>query len=227
MVGSYVVGGFSLFYAGTSFMTNYVKAPPDLSPWIPVAFGFVSLGMCAFGTWLCLAPSRIVKTITAIPQSASRVSGALSKNTMKSTQPELQLEVEVKKMFPLPFIPARKLYVKPGEIALPAPLAPSRNRKALTAGNELRQQRLQKEVAELKAMEYEQTHIMSAGIRHPLRAFSKAFYSFFQGTRRAWYREGFMKILVKNQRYKLDVTGGWALDEGKALDRLSVMKPRL
>lgn len=71
-----------------------------------------------------------------------------------------------------------------------------------------------------KALEYERTHIMSAGIRHT----SRAFYGMFTAVRRAWTREGFLKLEVKGQLYKLDVHGGWALDGGKAIDRLVVVK---
>ncbi len=35
-----------------------------------------------------------------------------------------------------------------------------------------------------------------------------------------------MKVEVKGSSYKLDVTGGWALDGGRALDRLARIKPK-
>jgi hypothetical protein len=56
---------------------------------------------------------------------------------------------------------------------------------------------------------------------------SRAIFKIFTGIRRAWSREGFMKVDVKGKMYKLDITGGWALDGGKALDRLATIKPRL
>jgi len=42
---------------------------------------------------------------------------------------------------------------------------------------------------------------------------------------RTWTREGFMKLRLKGQTYKLD-GGGWVLDRGKALDRLVTIKAR-
>ena len=65
---------------------------------------------------------------------------------------------------------------------------------------------------------------MSSGVRHILRAFSQVLYALFNGTKRAVYRDGFVKVGVKEHKYKLDILGGWVLDDGRALNRLSVIK---
>jgi len=179
--------------------------------------------MIAFGTWFLLAPAGVINHIKALPRSVSDVYQAAS-SLAKAAQPELQIEVELKKIFPVPFFPARKLYVKPGEIELPFPLSTGRDRPALRDTKAERARRLEKEAAKQKALEYERSHIMSSGVRHTARAFSQVMHSLFQGTRRAFWRDGFIKIGVKKHKYKLDVSGGWVLDEGRALDRLSVIK---
>jgi hypothetical protein len=40
-------------------------------------------------------------------------------------------------------------------------------------------------------------------------------------------REGFLKLRVKGRIYKLDISSGWALDKGKAIDRLATLKPKV
>ena len=42
----------------------------------------------------------------------------------------------------------------------------------------------------------------------------------FRGWRRGLTREGFAPLWVGKEKYKIDVLGGWALDDGKVLDRL-------
>ena len=61
----------------------------------------------------------------------------------------------------------------------------------------------------------------------PFRHMSRGFFQLFKAIGRTWHREGFMKVEVKGMKYKLDVTGGWALDRGRALDRLARVRPGL
>ena len=166
-----------------------------------------------------LGPARLVKTITAIPKKLNAAPGTVIANVAKSVNPELQLEVELKKMFPLPFFPSRKIYARPDELILEQPLVPPVSTK-LTP-EQLRAIRLEEEEVARENLEYERSHIMSAPFRH----MSRAFFSVFKNTGRTWTREGFMKLDVKGQKYKIDVTGGWALDHGRALDRLAVVRP--
>ena len=176
--------------------------------------------MACFGGWLFLGPARLIRTITAIPRHAKSISFAA---VGKTSAPELQVEVVLRKMLPVPFFPARVLYAKPGELVLARPLLPPPSRR-LTPEEELSRQLKLKEAAKA-AHEYEKSHIMTSPFRHGSRAFSQAFYNLFKAIGRTWTREGFLKVGVKGATYKLDVTGGWALDGGRALDRLSKIKP--
>jgi len=217
-LASYGAALFFFSYAGISFYHNTLFPPPDLAAWVPVAFGGVCFMMACFGGWLILGPARLIKTIIAIPQKAAQATGA---NLAKvAAQPELKLEVELRKMFPLPFFPARKLYVKPEEIVLPATLMPFVERLSPA---QMMAMRTQEEEERKKAIEYERSHIMTAPFRHA----SRAFYHAFVAMRRTWSREGFLKIIINGQAYKLDLVGGWALDRGRALDRLVTIKPSL
>lgn len=64
----------------------------------------------------------------------------------------------------------------------------------------------------------ERTHILTS----PFRKMSYLMWRMFRGLRRVWTREGFVyvKIKGKNGTWKFDRLGGWALDEGRGLDRL-------
>jgi hypothetical protein len=176
--------------------------------------------MAVAGGYFLLGPAWIVKSITAMPPAALKAAGAVRANVAKSSAPELKIEIELRKMLPLPFFPARKLYVRPEEIELRHALTATDKRASAA---ELRAIRLQEEADRQKELEYERTHIMSRGVRH----MSRAFFDLFVSIRRTWTREGFAKIYIKGYTYKLDVSGGWALDGGRALDRLVTIKPKL
>jgi len=129
------------------------------------------------------------------------------------------VEIETRRLIPLPrqgF--TRRILVTPEELTmnhrLSAPTSPSNPRPSAAERAEMMRE------AE-KALEYERSHLLTAPFRHA----SRAFFGMFKSVGRVWTREGFLKLDVqgipKGQgTYKLDVTGGWALDEGRALDRL-------
>jgi hypothetical protein len=216
-VACYTGSAFCFSYAIVTFWSNNINTPEGLATWIPPALAGVSFLMATLGTYLVLGPARLIKTMTAIPKNANAISMAVG----KAAAPELQIEVELRKMFPLPFFPARKLYVKPEEIILPLPLAPPPS-KTLSA-TELREVRVAEEAERKRLWEHEKSHLLTSPFRH----MSRAFFQLFKMIGRSWHREGFMKVEVKGASYKLDITGGWALDGGRALDRLVRVKPRM
>ena len=115
--------------------------------------------MAGLGGWLVLGCSGLIKTITAIPKKMEAV----------GNNPELLIEIELRKMFPVPFFPARKILVKPEELALRAPVVPPVDRTLHP--EELRQMRMKEEIARREQLEYEKSHIMTAQFRHASRAF--------------------------------------------------------
>ncbi|KAH8815898.1 hypothetical protein F5884DRAFT_665298 [Xylogone sp. PMI_703] len=215
MISSYSAATFFFSYAGISFYSNYLHPPPGLATWVPIAFAGICFMMGAFGGWMMLGPAGIIKSITAIPQRA----------LTSTPQPELKIEVELRKMLPIPFFPSRKLLVKPEDIVFDHRLsatASSGTASTPASAAELRSRRLQAEEEQRRRQEYERTHILTAPFRHA----SMAFYSVFRSLRQTWTREGFAKVRVQGRTYKLDVVDGWALDEGRALDRLVQVRPR-
>lgn len=61
----------------------------------------------------------------------------------------------------------------------------------------------------------------------PFRQMSLASHKLFISMARVWKRDGFLEFYVDNKQYKLDISGGWALEDGKVLDRLVKVKPRV
>ncbi len=210
---SYTAAFFFFAYAAYNFNANCLNAPADLASWVPIAFGGVCFMVACFGGWLILAPARIVKSITAIPSLAIQAVNGIA---VRPAERRLNMEVELRKMFPLPFFPARKILANPEEMTL--------NHRLWYPRVETKQTTAEKvEMIKKKKREWEEEKSKSIWTA-PFRHANKAFYDFFIAMRRTWSREGFLELAVKGQRYKLDVTGGWALDEGKALDRLVRIK---
>ena len=220
LISSYSAAGFCFAYSGYNFWHSSLYAPPDLASWVPIAFGVVCIGMSAMGTWLMLSPSHLIRSITAVPKSVTKVAAG-GKPIPRTGQPDLELQIELRRMIPLPFLKPRKLYIKPEDIVIRSSLVRPPARK-LTP-EETYKLMLHEKEEKKKALEYEQTHIMSAPFRH----MSKFLFNLFKAIARAWTREGFAKLRANGQTYKLDVTGGWALDGGKALDRLVTLKPEI
>lgn len=66
------------------------------------------------------------------------------------------------------------------------------------------------------ARQYELDHIMTA----PFRDGARAAGTVMAGIRRGITGEGFAPLIVNGVKYKLDITSAYALDEGRALDRV-------
>lgn len=227
MTSSYL-GAFTCYgWAAWNGNTMVFNPPPGLAEWIPYAFGLVALMMSAAGTWLIYGTARCIRTITAIPRKANQISHASIRRpgiqnqamvpAVEGAAPELEIEVVLNKMFPLPFFPARVIYAKPSEIILPSQLSPPNMSPA-----DLRQMRLEEQAMLEQEREYNRNHILTL----PFRQLSRGLYEAFRAMRKAWTRDGLTTVTIKGQSYKLDVSGGWALDDGKALDRLAKIKPQ-
>ncbi|CZT49266.1 uncharacterized protein RSE6_10082 [Rhynchosporium secalis] len=214
MLTCYGTAGFCFSYATISFWSNYIKAPPDLATWVPVALGGVSFLMACLGGWVLLGPARLVKSIVAVPRGVNMVKGVL----VKSGGPELQLEVELKKIFPVPFFPRRKFLVPPEEVELSHRFVPVNKRVSLQEAQRIAEM---DKLAIQREKEYELNHIMTL----PFRRISQLLFKMFVEIKRVWTREGMMKVIIQKQAYKVDISSGWALEGGRALDRLVKIKP--
>ncbi|KAI9849598.1 MAG: hypothetical protein M1837_002723 [Sclerophora amabilis] len=207
ILGSYTFGGFCISYAGVNLYTHYLFPPEDLPVWVPIAFGGVCFFMACFGTWLILGPSRIIRSLSAVPK------------TRASESPSLNIQIELLPVLPF-FTRPRYQTLPPASVTLSNRLFnPLQSQHARAAAHSSRKEAVRAQEAE---MMYERDHIMSAPFRH----FSQACFRMVTALRRVWTKEGFTKMRVQGRTavWRLDGNAGWMLDEGRAVDRLIKVK---
>ncbi|KAK0748695.1 hypothetical protein B0T21DRAFT_357085 [Apiosordaria backusii] len=193
-----------------------------LSWWVPQAYGVICVAMAAMATYFILGTNRIIKTISAV----SSTSSSLTKSSARpSGQGPLYIEVTTQRMFPF-MKPKKKLYM-PHEVELPFRMGSlfEHNKRlgkteTLSVAEQVKQQRAEIE-AKKKEREYTMNHLLTA----PFRDAKKVFKGAWPGIVRSFSREGFTKISIGGEIFKLDTSGGWALDDGRAMDRLLPIRP--
>ncbi|WYZ40433.1 hypothetical protein EsH8_IV_000774 [Colletotrichum jinshuiense] len=196
-------------YAGINYYTMLLDPPADLAAWVPHAYAVICLAMAGFGSYFFFQAHNIVKLVRAVP-TATLKAGAVPAGVSPKTTP-IHLEITCKRMLPgkpkVLVVPPEQVWM-PGRIFMPAalPATPAQERAAS------RQRRAQAKAE----WEYDRNHLMTQPFRHAGKGFRAAWY----GMRRAVTKEGFMKMQVGKDKLKLDVASGWALDDGRAIDRL-------
>ena len=119
--------------------------------------------------------------------------------------PSLIIQIRLRRMLALPFIKPRVIEVPPADLTLYERLY---DQPMLGAGY---------------AVEEDSVGRWSA----PFRRFAAASRTVARSLSKIWTRGGFVKMRVRDRRgglYKLDRDGGWALDEGRGIDRLIRVK---
>lgn len=208
-------GAFCISYVAVQYYTIFVNTPPGLAWWVPHGYTLICCFMATIGFYWMRWPSRIVRAISAAPVPGKSATGL----------PGLQLELATRRW--VPFLPLKKTRYQLEEVHVPAKVASLVYAASGKAGVERLSPREQllhakaEEERKAKARQYELDHIMTAPFRH----FGRGMKAAFGGMARALTRDGFAKIRVQKGELKLDVKGGWFLDDGKALDRLIHAKP--
>ncbi|KAK0711061.1 hypothetical protein B0H67DRAFT_493982 [Lasiosphaeris hirsuta] len=216
---------FCVGYSVYQYWHMYLHPPEFVPSWIPHVFGVVCMCMAGTGAYFLLGTTRIVrgmqtisvKSLLAAPRSAGKLPAALS--TVPSTSP-VCIEVEIERV--VPFLPRSKLLFWPEAVELPFRMtevlasqrrfAPGGRPSTRQSAQALRAER----EAETKEKQYEMDHLMTAPFRDAKKAFSFA----WEGMARAFRRDGFAQIKLNKANYKIDIKGAWALEDGRAMDRL-------
>ncbi|KAJ0324213.1 hypothetical protein COL5a_007880 [Colletotrichum fioriniae] len=204
-------------YAGINYYFTLLDPPPDLAAWVPHAFAFICVATAGFGSYFLFNARNIIKIIRAVPtasllKSAGGKASAevlpLGVTSAKATP--VVLEITCERI--LPGTP-KKLLVAPEQVTIPcriySPLVtptPAMERAAAR----------QRQVQARADWEYDKGHLMTTPFRHASKGFKAAWY----GVRRAITKEGFMRMEAGGEKLKLDISTGWALDDGRAIDRL-------
>ncbi|KAK0709146.1 hypothetical protein B0T26DRAFT_813965 [Lasiosphaeria miniovina] len=242
---SFSTSAFCVAYAVYQYWTIYLHPPDDLAWWVPHAFGVVCMFMASMGGYFALGTARVVKQIDVVPfapflasttATASKskrllqVSAALLRAAKQKAVPPVLIEVATRR--PFPFLPAKRRLFLPDEVQLPfrmngvlssTPPPPPASFPGTGAGGKTattaQAQRAERE-RRARARQYELDHIMTA----PFRDASKGFHRVSEQMSRVFTGGGFARIDLRGARHKLDVTGGWALDNGRAMDRLLTIR---
>ncbi|KAI1812141.1 hypothetical protein GGS20DRAFT_559406 [Poronia punctata] len=198
LISSYGAAAFCFGSAVINSWLNVSNLPEGISQWVGVGFGVISIIFAALGTVFALRPTSIIRSITMLP-SAGPGQRAM-------------LEIVVRRQLPLP-LPTTKMRVLPDQVVM---MNRMRHRAVILSQEEMMARKLEEAKRRREEREYEMEHLMTA----PFRDARKASSSLFDNIRRGLTGEGFAPVFIKGIRYKLDIDGGYALDEGQVLDRI-------
>ncbi|CAK7262506.1 hypothetical protein SEPCBS57363_000095 [Sporothrix epigloea] len=236
-------GLLTIAYTVANYYSVFLYPPENLVWWVPHAFAVICGVMIAGGTYFLTGGLGIIRVIHAIPSAriaeiAGKGAAATAARAVKDAgggpMPPIFLELEIGRV--LPFLPARKRYILPENLVVPfrfasyglsgdvVPVAGAAGVAAATGSPLTGYERVKAHEAEqervAKLREYEMDHLMTAPFRHAGQGAQSA----WSQIQRAFSREGFLPVFVNGDRQKLDVMGGWALENGRALDRLVTVK---
>ncbi|KAK3990562.1 hypothetical protein QBC44DRAFT_324859 [Cladorrhinum sp. PSN332] len=214
-------GLFCVSYSIYNYWAMYLNPPADLSWWVPTAYGAICVAMSAMGAYFVMGTGRIVRSIEVIPSGSAKIAKQLT-NAKPSGQAPLYIEIKSQRM--APFLPAKKTMVSLEEVQLPFRMQMVFDPKFMNRPKSLAEM-VREERAEIERKKAEREYTMNNLLTAPFRDMGKAISYAFSGIRRSFNREGFANINVGKKTFKLDVTGGWALDNGRAMDRLLPIRP--
>ncbi|KAJ1335308.1 hypothetical protein MN608_02044 [Microdochium nivale] len=221
-LASSYAAGFTLFGgAAINSVVNVYDLPEGVPSLVAYPFGFVSLVMAVLGARFAMTPSGIVRSIKVLPSSSSSASGPAPAARLKggatagapTTSARPQIEVMVRRTTPIPGLPLQRIVCEPHEIVMKARMY---NRPTPSASRSREEEAADEAARKQAELEYERAHVMTAPFRHAWWAARTVFLTIRQGIT----GEGFAPVEVKGVKYKLDITDGYALDEGRALDRI-------
>ncbi|KAL2271759.1 hypothetical protein VTJ83DRAFT_1130 [Remersonia thermophila] len=226
--GCFTSATFCVSYTVYQYWAVMLHPPEGLSWWIPHAFSVILVFMAGMGGYFALGAGRIVRSIEAVPASAVAKQIAGKAGASATPPPPIYIEVATRRV--VPFLPPKKTLLTPEEVQLPfrmhslfsganAPGAPQAA-KHVSLAERVRAERAEREAREARR-KYTMDHLLTAPFRDAARVFGAA----WDGIKRSFHRGGFAKVRLGKKEYKLDITGGWALDDGRAMDRLLAVRP--
>ncbi|XXH04669.1 hypothetical protein Hte_011088 [Hypoxylon texense] len=212
LLSSYMAGLFCATAAAVNIWLNVFNVPDGTNPVVQVGMGLVGILMAGFGTRFALIPAGAIRSIKVLPARAVKATGPAGSRVSPAAVP-VRLEIEARRNAPFPFVPLRRFQADPNDVVMKARMY---NRKTAPSEHEKILMKQEEEARLKKEREYEMNHLMTAPFRHAGQAASKVFASL----RRGLIGEGFAPIVIGGVKYKLDITLAYALEEGRALDRI-------
>ncbi|KAK7951724.1 uncharacterized protein PG986_007452 [Apiospora aurea] len=222
LASSYAAGLVCIGGAVVNLYYNVYNPPPGLGDWIPYAFSAVAVMLGFLGMNFALMPAHVVRLIRVLPSAAGKpvaaagarpgLVGGVGGNSAVSHK--VQLEVLVRRLTPIPGFPLKRIVVEPNEVIMKTPLFHPKKPEP----TEIEKMRMGREWEKRKKeqQQYNRDHLMTA----PFRDGAWVIGQFFNAIRRGLTGEGFAPIEIKGGKYKLDIVKGYALEDGRALDRI-------
>ncbi|ORY69829.1 uncharacterized protein BCR38DRAFT_334117 [Pseudomassariella vexata] len=212
LFSSYLAAYSTMTAAGLNIYFNVYHPPAGVGEWVPYAFGAVGMILGGFAMSFALRPANIVRSIKVLPNAATTVPGA--KPVAPTLSSKILIEVQARGSLPIPGLPLKKMIVEPHNIILHCRMynpkvEPTMKQKFLN--------RKEEEKRLMERREYDKNHLMTVPFRDGKRAASTIFTSI----RRGLTGEGFAPIIILGTKYKLDISNAYALEDGRALDRLA------
>lgn len=220
LASSYAAGFVCIGGAIVNLYYNVYNPPPGLGEWIPYAFSAVAVMLALLGTNFALMPAHVVRLIRVLPSAAAVAAGKPGGARpglvagSSAVSHKVQLEVLVRRLTPIPGFPLKRMVVEPNDIVMKTRLFHPKKAQP----TEIEKMRMGREWEKRKKeqMQYNKDHLMTA----PFRDGAWAMGQFFSTIRRGLTGEGFAPVEIKGGKYKLDIVKGYALEDGRALDRI-------
>ncbi|KAK6841649.1 hypothetical protein PG989_009802 [Apiospora arundinis] len=219
LASSYAAGFVCIGGAVVNLYYNVYNPPPGLGDWVPYAFSAVAVMLGFLGMNFALQPAHVVRLIKVLPSAAAAAATGGARPGLvgagnSSVAHKVQLEVLVRRLTPIPGFPLKRIVVEPNEIIMKTRLFHPKKAEP----TEIERMRMGREWEKRKKeqMQYNKDHLMTA----PFRDGAWAMGQFFNAIRRGLTGEGFAPVEIKGGKYKLDIVKGYALEDGRALDRI-------
>lgn len=203
-------------YAGAGLNCLYSLSSdfPDAPWWVTSVYTAVCIAMAGVGSFFAFGSANIIKSIRAVPTASLSAKALASASGTVANNPRLtpiHLEVAVKPFLPL-FRKPSIVTVPPADVVLPVRLFSPHLTEAQARAARA------KEKAEAKARwEKEKQRLLTL----PFRDAGRGLKAVWNGMRRGIVGGGFLKVMVGSRKCKLDIEGGWALNNGLALESLA------
>lgn len=216
-VSSLSASVFCMTYVGIQYWSVVAFPPEGLAWWVPHLFVPIILVMGGAGGWFALSTAHIIRSIRAVPRSMlpkSYLTGGRAKKTKEEERSLAALNaspvaLDISLSNVVPFLPAKRIIAAPEEVVLPFKMQSTPVGLGVAA-----QAPAPKAAGGVMGLVVAPFEALGGALRGP-----------FMGLRRGLLREGFAKIKVKNKNYKIDITGGKVLDQGKILDHVVAFRP--
>ncbi|KAL8923346.1 MAG: hypothetical protein Q9172_003187 [Xanthocarpia lactea] len=199
MAGCYGVGLLIVGWIAHTTSLIHTWTPVKYGPYLKVGYYSMLAMAGAVATMYIIRPFRIIKTIQAVPI------------TLTPNQKSLHLQIESTRMFP--FIKPKTVSIPVNDATLSRPLFLERSHGQSSNTLEAR-----------RRLEAEKLRKLWQGnfFLLPFRQLGFHLSKGFRGLKDAFMKNPFIYLRAKGftNSWKLDKETGWALDDGRAIDRI-------